>query len=227
MKNLPNIATRVFVIPAGASSTIVREAEFITCLESSAPFKMRLDQGPFFDFEAGLGLTVAEKFGRADFLNDSDTDITVRVALGRGDVQDARLVLSGTVATRVTEPVAIKDPVAISGTVDTRVTAPVAISGTVATREAVPSKFWSYAPRVVATGSSRELMAANGARREVLVSLAADAAGPVFLSDREYSFAIGVPLQPGSTATLQTTSAVWAYNNSGQNASVYISEMVA
>lgn len=100
----PNVATREIIIPANGNTGIVREAEFLTCLEASAPFRLRLDQGPQMDFEAGLGLTVAEKFQRIDFINNTAEEIRIRVALGKGDIADARLVLSGTVDTREALP---------------------------------------------------------------------------------------------------------------------------
>lgn len=197
----PNVATREIIIPANGNTGIVREAEFLTCLEASAPFRLRLDQGPQMDFEAGLGLTVAEKFQRIDFINNTAEEIRIRVALGKGDIADARLVLSGTVDTRMTEPVQV--------------------SGVVDTRENGPDDFGGLSPISVPNGQSVQAFASDAKRVEAIVSLDATATGPVFLAGGMEGASIGVPVYPGQSFMLATSSPVYVRNDTGNAVQVF------
>lgn len=100
----PTYAVRSFTIPANGSVEAIRDADFITCLEASAAFKMSLDNAPRVDFEAGLTLTTVSGFKRIEMINPTGDALTVKVGFGKGDVKDARLTLSGAVNTRVDAP---------------------------------------------------------------------------------------------------------------------------
>lgn len=94
--------TQTGTIEPGGTVQIIRQAQFVACLESSSAFRIGFDSGPLSDFEAGLTLNTVVGFQRLSIVNPSATDaLTYRVALGQGDVKDARLSLTGTVNTNV------------------------------------------------------------------------------------------------------------------------------
>lgn len=97
-------ATRTFTVAAGASVEMVRTASFLTVLEASAPFEVSFDNGPRSDIEQGITLRTYADFNRAEFINPNGDEITIKVGLGRGDVQDARLVISGAVNSKTISP---------------------------------------------------------------------------------------------------------------------------
>jgi hypothetical protein len=99
-----NYATRKVEVSPGGSEEIYREASFITCLGATAPFKLKLDHGPAFEFEAGISIALAETFERITIVNETAADNVIRLGLGKGQITDARLVLSGEVATRESTP---------------------------------------------------------------------------------------------------------------------------
>jgi hypothetical protein len=81
-----------------------RDADFITCLEATGPFKIAFDHGPTVEFEQGLTYRTRDGFKFVDITNESAGDITVTIGMGRGDVRDARLSIAGTVATDANAP---------------------------------------------------------------------------------------------------------------------------
>lgn len=104
MKTAPQYATRTFTIAAGGSVEVIRQASFVTVLESDAEFKARFDNAPEFDLEQGLTIRAPELFSRMEFRNPGAAPIVVKVGLGKGDVNDARLTISGQVTTQEAAP---------------------------------------------------------------------------------------------------------------------------
>ena len=96
-KRPPTYAVRHFTIPAGASVETYRAADFLTCLGATAGFKLSFDNAPRVDFEAGLTLRTAGGFTRLEMINEGASDISITLGFGRGDIQDSRLTLGGTI----------------------------------------------------------------------------------------------------------------------------------
>lgn len=94
MKRPVTYAVRQFLIPAGETVSVVRDAGFLTCLDATAPFKVAFDEGSENDFEAGLTYTPVEGFDRVAMRNPTAGPITVRLGFGKGAIADARVVLS-------------------------------------------------------------------------------------------------------------------------------------
>ena len=100
----PNYSTRSFAVPANGSIELYREAEFLTCLEATGDFKIKIDNGPSFDFEAGLSISFDRAFTRLELIDVTGATNVVKIALGKGGVKDARLVLSGRIDTKPATP---------------------------------------------------------------------------------------------------------------------------
>ena len=101
-----NIAYKTFdyVIPAGGAVGVQRDTSQVTCLEASAPFRVKFDNGPASDFEAGLTYRPPEGFELFEMINPGAEPITVKIALGKGDIRDARMTLNGEVDSRERAP---------------------------------------------------------------------------------------------------------------------------
>lgn len=104
VSNSTNYATRTFTVPAGGSVEQVRNAQFITVLEASAPFRITFDNGPASDIEQGITLRTVAEFSRIEIINPTSDPLAVKIGLGRGEVQDARLVISGAVNSKNLSP---------------------------------------------------------------------------------------------------------------------------
>lgn len=100
----PQYQANTWTVPAGGRLEVARTAEFLICLEATAPFKISFDNGSETNFEQGLTFTVKNQFSRIRLYNPHPQDISVRLGFGRGDVTDARLVVSGTVEVETTAP---------------------------------------------------------------------------------------------------------------------------
>lgn len=98
MKRAPSYATREFEIPAGGSVSTFRQADFLTCLEATAPFRLSFDNAPRTDFQAGLTYRTAEGFQRVEIINEGATVLRVTLGFGKGDISDSRLTLGGTLS---------------------------------------------------------------------------------------------------------------------------------
>mgnify|MGYP000152491781 CR=1 FL=1 len=104
MARRPTYATRQFTVPAGGSVEVYRDADFVTALEANVPFVMSMDNAPRVDFEQGLTLRTVEGFTRVEVKNESAETLTVKLGFGKGDIQDSRLTLGGTVQTQEKSP---------------------------------------------------------------------------------------------------------------------------
>lgn len=104
MNTAPQYATRYFLIPAGATVELVRTATFVTVLAASGPFKASFDSSPAFDLEQGLTIRTPDGFHRIEMTNKGASTISVKLGVGKGDVNDARLTLSGQVTTAESMP---------------------------------------------------------------------------------------------------------------------------
>ncbi len=101
----PTYATRDYKIQAGGSIQIARMSDFLTALEASAPFKVSFDNQPRTDFEAGLTYNTENGFQLVEIINEHETELTVKLGFGRGDIKDSRLTLgAATINTRESVP---------------------------------------------------------------------------------------------------------------------------
>lgn len=100
----PSYTTRTFTIPAGETVKTFRDADFVTCLVGDAKFKIAFDNGPAVDFEQGLTYRTRDGFRDLDITNPTGAAIVVTIGMGRGDVQDSRLSLTGTIGADVVAP---------------------------------------------------------------------------------------------------------------------------
>lgn len=96
----PTYFASKWTIAAQGVVTINRTAEAITCLASTAPFRIRLDNGTETSFEQGLTFKSDVTFNRVELVNNGTTAVEVEIAFARGDVRDSRLVIAGAVQTR-------------------------------------------------------------------------------------------------------------------------------
>lgn len=88
-----------YTLAAGERIEISRKADFISCLASTAAFEIAVDNGDFGAFEKGLTYRAPEgkNFGLVALVNTSGAPNTITVALGVGNIVDARLSLAGSV----------------------------------------------------------------------------------------------------------------------------------
>lgn len=200
----PNITTKTYTVPANGSAALFREAEFLTCLDATAPFQVKIDNGPKFDLEAGVSVAFPEGFKRVELIDTSGANNTIRVALGKGNVRDARFNLSGSVNVSSAAPLDVS-------------AAPI--------REDVPDVLTTGAPVSALNAAATPLAAANTLRRE-LILVNEDAAATVYVGGASGALAgEGIPVLPGQSLTLQTSAAVYARNDSGAAVAVAVAEM--
>jgi hypothetical protein len=87
-------AALVYKIDPGATVGVEKQSGFIACLNATAPFKIKFDDGSFSDFEAGLTYTPKFGFNRVDLFNPSAQEIEVKLGFGKGSINDARVTIS-------------------------------------------------------------------------------------------------------------------------------------
>jgi hypothetical protein len=89
-----NYKALAYTIGAGETLGVEKQSGFITCLEASAAFKIKFDDGSFSDFEAGLTYSPLNGFNRVDIRNPTENAISVTLAFGTGEINDARVTIS-------------------------------------------------------------------------------------------------------------------------------------
>lgn len=87
-------ARRSYTIAAGDAVRIDRDSSFITCLQASSVFKIRFNEGPENDFEAGLTYSPQMGFHNVTLRNPGAAPITVTVGFGKGEITDSRVTIS-------------------------------------------------------------------------------------------------------------------------------------
>lgn len=104
IKRDPQYQADTWTVPANGYLSVARTAEFLICLEATAPFKITFDNGAETNFEQGLTYRVQDQFSQIRLYNPHGQDISVRLGFGRGDITDARLVVSGSVEVETETP---------------------------------------------------------------------------------------------------------------------------
>lgn len=87
----PDYQAYRLVIPAGGSVPIQRMGRFIRGLEGTAPYRVQLDSGAFFDMETGIGVPAGE-FKRFEVLNKTASEITIVLGVSNQQILDNRMV---------------------------------------------------------------------------------------------------------------------------------------
>jgi len=198
----PNITTQSYIVPANGSAALFREAEFLTCLEATAPFRVKIDNGPEFDMESGLSMTFPAAFTRVELIDTSGANNTIKVAVGKGNVRDGRFNLSGSVNVSTPAPIDVS-------------AAPI--------REDVPDVLTTGGTVSALDAATTSLVAANALRRELI--LVNEGAGTVYIGGAAGATAgQGIPLLAGQSLFLDTTAAAYARNDSGAAVNVSVTE---
>ena len=112
MSNKPTYATRDFTIPANGSVEAARVSSVLTILQADAPFRVSFDNGPLSDMEQGL--TMREPFSRVELVNETGTDINVKLGFGKGDIRDSRLSFAGQIGTKESMPDVLATPLPVA-----------------------------------------------------------------------------------------------------------------
>ncbi len=95
----PQYRADTFEIGPFGSVEVSRQAEFLTCLEATAPFFIAFDDAPKTQFVKGLSFEATVAFNKYRVENPNDAIMSITIGTGRGNIRDARLVLSGAVET--------------------------------------------------------------------------------------------------------------------------------
>ncbi|MBI1220142.1 MAG: hypothetical protein GC186_16515 [Rhodobacteraceae bacterium] len=94
MSNQVSYAERSFTLAAGSTLKYPRQATFIDCLASSAAFKIKLDNSPESDFNAGLQFEPIGGFQDVEIRNPNAVPITLTLGFGIGNMRDNRVTLN-------------------------------------------------------------------------------------------------------------------------------------
>jgi hypothetical protein len=203
----PTYTTQKLTIPALGTASVSRAATFLICLAATHRFKLRFEHGHETDFEAGLKFRQEVDFTRIEIINPSSTDaLTVELGFGRGDIDDARLVLSGVIGTTVT-----------GGQVTAKARTPETLKG-----PTFPN------PIVIAANSTALLVAQNANRHRIHMTVQ-DSPLWVQVTSADLGGVAnngGLPVKGGDRLTLETTSQIYIVNNNASPMSVWPLEEV-
>ena len=100
----PSYKTFEYAVPAGASIQIARHADFVTCLDASAPFRITFDGQPATEFESGLTYNPKGHVQLVEIINDSASTNTIKMGFGKGGIQDSRLTIGNAIVTEEKSP---------------------------------------------------------------------------------------------------------------------------
>lgn len=100
MNQHPQYRSYTFTIAPGGVYEIARQAQFFTCIEATAPFKVAFDDAPKTDFLAGLSFEGLTPFNKVRIENDSAASLTITAGLGVGGIRDARFVSAAPIETK-------------------------------------------------------------------------------------------------------------------------------
>lgn len=92
-----SIQTFSYTLADGEAVTINRKGDLFSCLAASGGFKVGFDNTSSFDWASGLSLRTPGEFEQVRIVNTSGAANPIQVAIGFGDLRDARLTLGGAV----------------------------------------------------------------------------------------------------------------------------------
>jgi hypothetical protein len=104
MARSASYTTQTVTIQPGDFVQITRPGDFVTCLAAAQGFKIAFDSGAESDFSEGLTFKVAGSFGTVRLRNSGAAVVTVKLAIGFGQVTDNRLVPTLPLASRAVSP---------------------------------------------------------------------------------------------------------------------------
>jgi len=215
----PTYTTQKLTIPALGTASVSRAATFLICLSASHRFRLRFEHGHETDFEAGLKFRQEVDFTRVEIINPSDTDeLIVELGFGRGDVDDARLVLSGVIGTTVSGG---QVDATIVGSPDVKVA-----SGELNTKSRSPDGLFGGPAFTIPNGTTERLGLADHRRHRLHIWVGDLPANTwVFIgSNGNPGVSNGFPLTSRERLVLETTSEIYCANNTGAPAAVYVLE---
>ncbi|PIE10508.1 MAG: hypothetical protein CSA72_08355 [Rhodobacterales bacterium] len=96
----PSYISSTWTVPANGAVTVNRSAEFLSCLDAAAPFRVRIGNTPETAFEQGLTFHSDVTFDRVEIVNPNAFEISVTLGFGRGNISDNRLVVATAISTR-------------------------------------------------------------------------------------------------------------------------------
>jgi hypothetical protein len=85
------LSFKSITVPSNGSWRVAVTGQFFNCKEGTDKFKMQVDAGEKFDWEAGLSFTWANQFKQLTFFNETVNAITIDFYVGSEAVRDARL----------------------------------------------------------------------------------------------------------------------------------------
>lgn len=95
----PKYQEFAFTLAAGAERSIFADCSVIACLEADADFEIGFDGGSKTVFKKGLSYRAGAIIRSIEVLNTSGSTNAITLAIAKGDIRDARLVLSGGLST--------------------------------------------------------------------------------------------------------------------------------
>jgi len=102
----PSYKEFTYTLDAGAEVSIYSDCNVITCLEATADFSIAFDGGSRTNFKPGLSYRAPRVIRDVRVENTSGSANTITLALAKGDIRDARLVLDASAGTIATEETA-------------------------------------------------------------------------------------------------------------------------
>lgn len=100
----PKYSEMSFTLAAGEEISLAMDGDFVACLDADQGFRIGFNEGPKAGFEKGLKFRTEQQFRSVQLYNQNGAAIAVRIAFGRGDIEDARLNLTGSITARDDTP---------------------------------------------------------------------------------------------------------------------------
>ena len=110
----PKYQTLDYEMAAGQEFSLAVNGDFCVCLEADGDLKIGFNNGPKAHFEQGLRFRTPEPFNSIEIENVSGAANTVRLGIGRGQIEDARLNLAGSITSREDVPDVLTSGAAVS-----------------------------------------------------------------------------------------------------------------
>lgn len=96
----PKYQEFVYKMAAGEEINVTSVGDFFACLDATDDFKIAFSGGSKTVFKAGIKYRPGFEIGSVQLLNHNASEITVTIAIGKGDIDDNRLTVSGSINSR-------------------------------------------------------------------------------------------------------------------------------
>lgn len=91
--------SKTYNVPVGTDLPLALNGDYIHVLSATGDFQLSADNDPFSDFPASVGVSVDE-FSTISVKNTDSVDITVKILVAYGEVNDNRSSFTGSIATK-------------------------------------------------------------------------------------------------------------------------------